>query len=257
MKMQQQNGLMTQACHGPSRPVLSVIPLFLLGVFLIACATKPTLSPPPPAASTPRATLAPGDLIEVKFAYYPELTEALPIRPDGKISLRLVGELAAAGRTPQQLTDDLKKKYEPKIRRPEITVIVREMAPMRVYVTGEVKLPGERTFGADRGRINAFQAVMAAGGFIQETAKPSSVIVIRFDGNKRYVKQMDFKKVIEMGGEDEPFFLADNDVVFVSRTTITKLDQWVDQHVNQLIPAGIRYNYILNSKASIGYSASR
>ena len=83
-----------------------------------------------------------GDALDIKFFYHPELNESVMVRPDGRISLQLVHEVQASGLTPEQLRQNLRKKYEPQISQPEIAVIVRSFTAQKVYVDGEVAKPG-------------------------------------------------------------------------------------------------------------------
>ncbi len=83
-----------------------------------------------------------GDLLDIKFFYNPELNEQVTVRPDGRISLMLATEVMAAGVTPGELTEQLRKKYATVIKTPEIAVIVRSFNAQRVYVDGEVGRPG-------------------------------------------------------------------------------------------------------------------
>src|SRR5256885_1422714 len=91
---------------------------------------------------TPAYVLLPGDQIEVKFFYNPELSEQQPIRPDGRIALQLVGDVEAAGLTPEALRNALRERYARVLREPDVTVIVKEISGRRVYVGGEVGTPG-------------------------------------------------------------------------------------------------------------------
>ena len=66
-----------------------------------------------------------GDTLDIKFFYHPELNESVIVRPDGRISLQLVHEVQASGLTPEMLRENLRRKYEAQISKPEIAVIVR------------------------------------------------------------------------------------------------------------------------------------
>src|SRR5579862_21379 len=107
--------------------------------------------------------LAPGDNVEVKFAYVPDLNQAQIIRPDGKISLPLVHDVPAAGMTPTELQDSLLKKYQDTaLKSPELVVIVREFNASKIYVGGEVGLPGTQPLLTP---TTVLQAILQANGF--------------------------------------------------------------------------------------------
>ena len=101
---------------------------------VVACAPNTVVNPTPIAAFEKSATLAPqkdyligvGDVLDIKFTYNPELNElAVPVRPDGRISLQLTADIQAANLTPNQLRGVLIEKYAAEIKKPEIAVIVR------------------------------------------------------------------------------------------------------------------------------------
>lgn len=233
--------------------------LIAASVLLAACARQaaPPTSGMALARPEPRATLAPGDLIEVKLDYYPELSEPLLIRADGKIALRKAGEIQAAGLTPQQLQSALVSAYQPRLKRPSLTVLVRQLAPFRIFVGGEVRAPGEKIFLTEKGAVNVLQAIIAAGGFVNASARNSKVLVIRYGGDRRTTRMIDLQALTADGeGNAENFYLAENDIVYVTRLKIDQVDQWVDQHINMMIPDGIRYTQA-KGNMSYGYAPTR
>jgi polysaccharide biosynthesis/export protein len=101
------------------------------------------------------------DVLEVVVWHEPELTRILPVRPDGRISLPLAGEVEAAGKTPAELQAGLTKALSPYIQDAAVAVLVREINGSRVFVLGEVTKPGGFTL---RGPMNVVQAIALAGG---------------------------------------------------------------------------------------------
>ena len=94
------------------------------------------------AASPSPVTLAPGDVIEIKFFYTPELNEIQTVRPDGKLALQLVGEVEVQGKTPAELREELLRLYASQLKDPEIAVMSRLLQNRRVFVGGQVNAPG-------------------------------------------------------------------------------------------------------------------
>lgn len=180
----------------------------------------------------PRLVLEPGDEIEVKFFYTPELDIKQTVRPDGKISLQLIPEVTAQGKTVAELRQELKKLYDPYLRKPEIAVVARSFYNQRVFVGGQVLRPGVVEMP---GQMTALEAIMEAGGFDIRTAQRKSVIVIRYSDGKRQAYKLDLNKAV-VGKETKPFYLKPKDIVHVPRTSIAKLNQWIDQHINKIIP---------------------
>jgi polysaccharide export outer membrane protein len=101
------------------------------------------------------------DVLEVVVWHEPELTRVVPVRPDGKISLPLAGEMEAAGKTPAELQAGLTKALGPYIHDAAIAVLVREINGARVFVLGEVTRPGGFPL---RGPMTVVQALALAGG---------------------------------------------------------------------------------------------
>jgi len=184
------------------------------------------------AAPESQIVFEPGDIIEVKFFYTPELDITQTVRPDGRISLQLIHEVTAQGRTAEELRDELMKLYDPHLRAPEIAVVARSFYNQRVFVGGQVLKPGVVQMP---GRMTALEAVMEVGGFDLRAAERKSVLVIRYTGGRRYAYKLDLKKAVA-GDETKPFYLQPKDVVHVPRTKISKLNQWIDQHINKIIP---------------------
>ena len=106
-----------------------------------------------------RVTVQPGDILEFKFFYVPELNDIQTVRPDGKVVMQLVGEVDAQGLTPSELTATIKKQYAGVLKKPEVAVITRELASRRVYVGGEVVSPGAGGY--------ARQAIRLAGDYVR------------------------------------------------------------------------------------------
>jgi polysaccharide export outer membrane protein len=132
----------------------------LLGVLLSACATSKG-SRPDPRPELGEYRIGREDVLEVVVWHEPELTRVVPVRPDGKISLPLAGELEAAGKTPAELQVGLSKILAPYIRDAAVAVLVREINASRIFVLGEVAHPGGFPL---RGPMTVMQAIALAGG---------------------------------------------------------------------------------------------
>lgn len=135
------------------------------------------------------------------------------MRPDGKITLQLVGEMEAKGKTPAQLREELVNAYTGQLRIPEVAVIVRSLSNRRVYVGGDVLHAG--VFDMPR-PITALEAIMQAGGFDYRRAEISNVVIIRHKDGNRYGCALDFRGALK-GEEFQPFYLEPQDIVYVQR----------------------------------------
>lgn len=140
-------------------------------------------STPEPAAAngSPAANVAPdyrlatGDKLRVEVYKDEQLSQSLQIRPDGRITLPLVGDVTAAGKTSAELRDMLAEELKEYVVNPVVTVIVVETVPQNVFVMGEVNSPGPK---AVKGEIPILQALAMAGGF-KDFARTKNIQVLR------------------------------------------------------------------------------
>jgi polysaccharide export outer membrane protein len=206
----------------------------LIACLPLGCGPRYHCEPNPPyGVATPAAvTLAAGDTVEVRFFYTPELNVTQTVRPDGKISLQLIGDVAVQGKTPAEVRQDLLARYASQLKAPDVAVIVQSFYQRRVYVGGEVLRPGVVQMP---GSMMALDAIMEAGGFRLPQAEVKNVIVIRYRDDHRYGYCLDLKAALR-GGEIRPFYLEPQDIVYVPQTRITDIGQWVDQYINNLLP---------------------
>jgi len=216
-----------------------VLAVGLVALVAAGCATKIEPSESWPAPAEPIVLLQPGDRLALKFVYWPELDTEQAIRPDGKIVLTLAGEVSAAGKTPAQLHDELLVVYADKIRNPEIVVNVLDFDNFRVYVGGEVRTPGLQKLAHP---MTVLEAIMTAGGPLKASAKLDTVVLIRQRDGKQYTQTVNVKKALR-NPESEPFYLEPHDIIFVPRTMIDRVDQFVDQYINQIVPRSVFFQF--------------
>jgi len=197
----------------------------------------------PPGGLEPEYTIQVGDLLSVKFFYNKDLTEDVVVRPDGRISLQLIPEVLAAGRTPAGLAEVLRGLYSTQLDRPEIAVIVRSFTSQRIYVDGEVAKPGEILMS---GPLTVLQAIARAGGTTYN-AQPKHVLLIRReqDGSPR-VLELDLKKARKSATPDRDPVLIPFDVVYVSKSGIAHVNTWVDQYIRKNIPVDFGFRIDVN-----------
>jgi polysaccharide export outer membrane protein len=151
--------------------------------WVAACAGTP--APLPSAEPEAEYRLGPEDVVEVSVYGAEALSRTIPVRPDGRISLPLLGDVEATGRTAGELSRELTERLAPFVREPHVAVIVREINAPRVYVIGEVERPGAYPL---RGRLDVIQALALAGGF-GDFADRDGIVLIR--GGKRMIVDYD------------------------------------------------------------------
>jgi polysaccharide biosynthesis/export protein len=131
------------------------------------------------AQQLPDYTVNAGDELDISVWKEQELTKTIVIRPDGKFSFPLAGEINAVGRTMAQIQNDLAAKLKVYIPEPVVTASLHSMDGYRVYVIGQVTKPGAITMNP---RLNVLQALTMAGGFTP-FAGLNDIIILRGSGS--------------------------------------------------------------------------
>ncbi len=188
--------------------------------------------------------VSPGDVIDVKLFYTPELDESQIVRPDGIMTLQLIGDIQAQGKTSEELRQELVRRFSAHLIKPEVAVFVRRVQDSKYWVAGEVKRPGPYQM---LGRATIVEAIMDAGGGTRPTADLKNVLVVRQREGHHYGCLVNVKNILQ-GREGNSFYLQARDIVFVPSTSVTKVNDWMDQYVNKIIPQhfNIWFGYNLN-----------
>ena len=186
--------------------------LTLLACAEIGCQTETTGQSLSGQAEVPRhVILASGDVVKLTFSAAPELNQAQKIRTDGKLSLPLVGEVDAGGKTVGQLQAELIELYKSQLKTPEVTVSL-EASITSVTVSGAVNKPGKLAFERP---TTVLQAIMEAGGPSQfGTLK--RVRLMRVVNGVYKSQLMDLH---DLGKEVKPFYVRDQDTIYVPQST--------------------------------------
>lgn len=178
--------------------------------------------------------LGAGDQLSVKFYYNEELNEDLIlVLPDGSISLQLIGVVNVKGKTVVEVTEELVERYRKIIKRPEITVLVRSIRERWVHVGGEVARPGQYV---NRNGLNPFQAILQAGGF-KQTAELGNILILRKSNDAAlHYYIYDLKESLANLEKFDDFKLRDADIVFVLKSDIGNVNEFVDLYVSGIFP---------------------
>lgn len=156
--------------------------------------------------------VGPGDVLQVRAWKNEALSQRVIVRPDGYVTLPLVGEVLAGGRSVQEIAAEIARKAAAFYTElPVVAVEVAELHSYRVYVLGEVSRPGELT---PRGPINVLQAIALAGGFTRFAA-PDDTVIVRRDGRGERRIPFVYRQVVEKGDLRENLPLRTDDVVVV------------------------------------------
>jgi polysaccharide export outer membrane protein len=198
----------------------------LFCVFMLSPAVAPAQTatrPPTAPARTPTAAAAVipptpkdyiigvEDVLSVVFWREKDLSADVIVRPDGKISLPMLNDIAAAGVTPEQLADTLQKAATKFVREPGATVIVKEIRSRKVFVIGQVTKPGTFTLTSD---MNVLQIIAEAGGFLED-AKKDQVTIVRTENGQERRFRFNYDDVVRGKRSQQNLRLLPGDTVIV------------------------------------------
>jgi polysaccharide export outer membrane protein len=208
--------------------------LFVAGA-IVALLVLPALC----SAQTPTATpyrVQVNDVLEFLFFKNTELNQTRIVGPDGVVSLQLIGSVEVVGRTVEDITSEVTKRYSTELVQPQVTVAVKEYSGLKVYVGGEVNQPGMQIY---RGGLTALQAVVAAGGFKTSASLSSVVLIHKGPSGEPIAGLVDLSRVLKHAELDRDVALAPADIVFVPRSGIANVNLFVEQYFKNNLPIPI------------------
>lgn len=180
--------------------------------------TANAMSPPagqpsyPAAAASKEYRIGVNDVLTINVWHEPDLSRNLTVRPDGKISLPLVGDVRAAGKTPLALQAELSSDLARYIKDPELTVIVAEIRSRRVNIIGQVMHPGAFALTQQMGVLD----IIAEAGGLREFAKKNKIYVLReISAGVHKRLKYNYKAVLDAKSGAHDILLQANDTVVV------------------------------------------
>ncbi len=169
--------------------------------------------------------IANGDVLKIAVWKVEELQGNIIVRPDGKISFPLVGDLKAAGRTIAELSEDITQKLKVYIKNPQVSVMVQAFGGRKVITMGEISSPGIIRFTEP---IRIMEALALSGSYL-ESACLSNVLVIRGDlRNHTKVIVVDVTRILK-GHFEENIYMDSNDIIYLPRSIIGNIAYLIRQ----------------------------
>jgi len=162
------------------------------------------------SVAAPDYVIGAGDMLQVSVWKEPDLTNTLPVRPDGKISLPLLNDVPASGLTPMQLGASITEKLKKYVADPRVTVVVTQINSQRVYVLGEVLHTGSMTLLPN---MTVLQA-LATAGFTQ-FANTGGIYLLRSENGKQQKIPVKYKKLVKGQAIDQNIELKPGDTIVV------------------------------------------
>jgi polysaccharide export outer membrane protein len=159
----------------------------------------------------PSYIIGPMDTLEIQVWKEPDFSRQVLVRPDGKITLPLIGDILASGMNTMGLKALLSERLKDFVSKPEVTVIVLESRSKNFYIIGKVTQPGTYPLNPD---MTVLQAISVAGG-LAEWADKESIRIIRRSGGKDEILPFDYDKVISGKSLEQNILLKPNDTIIV------------------------------------------
>ena len=194
--------------------VLHLMVLMVVGLSPAVAQNNSSAPSAPPAEPLPQTNstyvIGADDVLAINVWKEPDLTETLPVRADGMISLPLLHDIKAAGLTPMQLAGDLTEKLKKYLSDPHVNVTVTQMNSQRIYAMGEVLHPGSMNLLPN---MTVLQA-LASCGFTQ-FANTKGIYVLRNENGTQKKIPVPYKKLIKGEGIDQNIVLKPGDTIVV------------------------------------------
>jgi polysaccharide biosynthesis/export protein len=175
-----------------------------------AAATEPDKKPAPQGPASPSEyRISPGDKLRIEVYKEQQLSQSVQVRPDGKVTMPLIGDIEATGRTPIELRDGIAASLKEYVTNPTVTVIVVETMAATAYVMGEVNHPGAINLQAP---VTVIQALALAGG-LKDFANARNIRILRKRRLGIQLINFDYKEASQSVGA--PVYLEPGDTVVV------------------------------------------
>ena len=172
---------------------------------------------------TPDYIIGPEDVLEITVWRNVDLSRSVSVRPDGRISLPLVGDVVAVGRTPVQLAEAISTKLKEYKENPQVSIMVQQVNSYAIYILGEVKSPGKYPL---KSKTTLLQAITVASGFSPVAAR-NKIVVFRFGGNgegeKDFKIRASYDDIVMRDDSQQNIVLKPGDTIVVPSETMVMI----------------------------------
>ncbi|MBA7515463.1 hypothetical protein ES705_07503 [subsurface metagenome] len=159
-------------------------------------------------------TVGPGDVLEISVWQHPELDRIVTVRPDGRMSFSLIGDVNANGLTPTKLDEVITKRLSEYVQKPEVTVVVTSIKGNQILILGQVTRPGAYPMEES---LSVLEAVAIAGGYTESAALKRVTVIRQSRAETPKVIKVNLKKVIAKGDRSRDIILEPGDVVHLPK----------------------------------------
>jgi len=170
---------------------------------------------------TPDYIIGPEDVLEIAVWKNADLSRQVQVRPDGRISFPLLGDISAVGKTPVQLTEEISAGLRTYMENPTISIMVKDVNSYQIYVLGEVSKPGKYPL---KSKTTLLQGITVAGGFTAMAAR-NKIVVFRFtkDGEGLTKLKASYDDIVVRDGSNQNIELKPGDQIVVPSETMVVL----------------------------------
>lgn len=165
--------------------------------------------------------IGPEDVLEITVWKNADLSKTVQVRPDGRISLPLLGDISAVAKSPVQLTEEIAAGLKAYMENPTISIMVKEVQSYQIYVLGEVNKPGKYPL---KSKTTLLQGITVAGGFTPMAAR-NKIVVFRFtkDGEGQTKLKASYDDIVVRDGSSQNIELKPGDQIVVPSETMVVL----------------------------------
>jgi polysaccharide export outer membrane protein len=172
---------------------------------------------------TPDYIIGPEDILEITVWKNADLSKQVQVRPDGRISLPLLGDISAVAKTPVQLTDEISAGLRVYMENPTVSIMIKEVNSYQIYVLGEVNKPGKYPL---KSKTTLLQGITVAGGFTAMAAR-NKIVIFRFskDGGHEGLTKLraSYDDIVVRDGSSQNIELKPGDQIVVPSETMVVL----------------------------------
>ena len=153
------------------------------------------------------------DVLEITVWRNQDLSKVVQVRPDGRVSLPIIRDVTAVGKTPSQLADEITTQLKPYVQSPAVAIAVRDVNSYTIFLLGEVGKPGKYPL---KSKTTLLQAITIGGGFSPQAAR-NQIVVFRIgeNGNGEQMLKASYDDIVLRGGINQNIELKAGDTVVV------------------------------------------
>lgn len=194
-----------------------------------------------------------GDILDIDVWRVPDLSRSVPVRPDGRISMPVVGDLDVVGMNLMQVRDLLTKKFSDYVWSPQVSISIRQFGGRKFIILGEIGAPGVYRYQND---VSLVEAIALAGGF-KEYSRSGKIMIIRGDIKKQPQVKMisaNMQNFLKKGMLTENVAILPNDIIYIGKDIMGDYQDILKDVVNPFFNTALNY-FVLHSASRADHNS--